>query len=388
MKNIYILFCFLSVTLFSQTPNLSWINSIGGTLGDEVSTIACDASGNCYIAGYFGSVVDFDPSPATAALTGGNKDIFIAKYNSLGQYQWAKRLASTSTDQATKILIDATGVYLCGYTSSNSSMDFDPSALTFTLQAYGGLDGFIAKYTTSGNFIWATRYGGGFDDYVNDICLDGSGNLYAIGSFSSTVDFDPSPLTVINKTSNGWIDAFVAKYNCTNGQLNWVENLGGLGDDYGEAVEFNQVTNNLVVGGTFERTVDFDFSASVTTMTATGLGPGDVFIANYQANSTFQNAVSFGNLQQEFVDDLGIDNLGNVYITGGYQGSVDFNPGPLTDIKTNNGLTDVFLSKFSGFLNYQWANTFGTSNFDYGLDLGFDSGNNVFVCGVCGLKVY
>jgi hypothetical protein len=130
----------------------------GGNL--NIQNIKIDASGNRYVVGNFSATADFDPSAGTANLTSaGGSDIFIAKYNSSGDYVWAKRIGGTGADQGNSLTLDGSGnVFLTGYFAG--TVDFDPSASTANLISAGGNDIFIAKYNSSGDYVWANGIGG------------------------------------------------------------------------------------------------------------------------------------------------------------------------------------------------------------------------------------
>jgi len=111
-----------------------------------------DGSGNVFVTGYFNGTADFDPSASTANLTSaGDDDIFITKYNSSGDYLWAKGIGGTVSDYGSSLTLDGSGnVFVTGY--FNGTADFDPSASTYNLTSMsGGQYGFIAAYGTCTN---------------------------------------------------------------------------------------------------------------------------------------------------------------------------------------------------------------------------------------------
>ncbi|MBK7669533.1 MAG: SBBP repeat-containing protein [Sphingobacteriaceae bacterium] len=79
--------CLISVSISAQ--NLVWAKKLGGT-GDEFGkTIAVDASGNVYTAGFFTGTTDFDPGAGISNLTSsGGFDIFVSKLDASGNFAW------------------------------------------------------------------------------------------------------------------------------------------------------------------------------------------------------------------------------------------------------------------------------------------------------------
>ena len=128
--------------------------------------IKADGSGNRYVTGYFSGTADFDPGAGTANLTATvYNDIFLAKYNASGNYVWAIRIGSGVTDNyGTALALDGSGnVLLTGY--FRGTVDFNPGVGTADLVSPDGTDVFLAKYDTSGNYVWAKGMGGMGNDF-------------------------------------------------------------------------------------------------------------------------------------------------------------------------------------------------------------------------------
>src|SRR5450631_3253553 len=131
-KTIFTLFiCFASGVLLAQTVSFNWVKQMGGTSSENGLSIATDASGNVYTAGYFQGTADFDPGPGTFSLTAASDDIFVSKSDAAGNFLWAKQMGGASVEHAMSIAVDAAGnVYTTGYFSS-SPADFDPGPGVF-----------------------------------------------------------------------------------------------------------------------------------------------------------------------------------------------------------------------------------------------------------------
>src|SRR5262245_35754739 len=96
--SFFLLFLFFQVRTHAQ--NFKWGQSFGGpALSDFANAIACDQSGNIYLAGKFESAVDFDPGPGVATYSSaGQGDIFISKWSAGGSLLWIKTIGGTGDD--------------------------------------------------------------------------------------------------------------------------------------------------------------------------------------------------------------------------------------------------------------------------------------------------
>ncbi|MBK7668285.1 MAG: hypothetical protein IPJ32_13670 [Sphingobacteriaceae bacterium] len=148
-------------------------------------------------------------------------------------YQWGHGFTTPILNGgvSNKVLIDYTSsdIFNVGRFTTNGIIgtDFDPSTGTNTLVTQANTsNGFISKYTSSGAALLALVFKGGINE-VLDIAVDISDNMYVTGTYSGTVDFDPSSatsFTLPNATSN---DIFIARINA-NGTLGWAKRIGGV----------------------------------------------------------------------------------------------------------------------------------------------------------------
>ena len=232
--------------------------------------------------------------------------------------------------------------------------------------------------------FFAERMLGTTNDNDNgyDINRAVSGNIYTTGCFRTTVDFDPGPgikNLSTGGTSGSSPDIYIAKYTNSGGLL-WAFNLGTAGGtDEGHGI-VSDASDNLYVTGFYSGTVDFDPSAGISNMTATGTQ--DIFIAQYTSSGTLGWAKHFGSsgtLNQGL--SIYIDPSNNVYITGQFKGTINFGGGA---ISSNAGSTDIFVASFTSTGAYRWAFSIGsTTNNDYGTKITGD-GTNIYVTGSFG----
>lgn len=383
MKIIFLFFLasFIMVRSFSQ--NLVWAKQIGGVGNDKNFSIAVDASGYTYTVGYFTGTVDFDPGPGTFNLTSaGGEDVFICKLNTSGNFVWAKQIGGSSDDFARSVAVDVSGnIVITG--SFNGVVDFDPGPGTFGLTSEGNWDVFICKLDGSGNFVWAERYGSSAEDYGNGIKTDASENIYITGSFKGTVDFDPGQGTY--DLTAGYVDVFVLKLN-SSGNLIWANKMGGPFTDSGNSIDVDAF-GNVYITGNFLGTADFDPGPGIFDLNSniTGGSDADMFVSKLDASGNFVWAkqVSGTNNYYCYGYSIAVDNSGNVYTTGSFKETVDFDPGPATFNIAASGLDDGFALKLDSTGNFIWAKQVGgCQNEDYGNAILVDATGNVYISGV------
>jgi hypothetical protein len=318
-----------------------WAKSTGGTANDHVKSITTDFSGNIIMTGDFAGTADFDPGLATFNLTSnGELDVYVQKLDASGNFIWAKSMGGPYLDFGNAIVADASGdLYVTGYYSL--TVDFDPNTTTFNLTSNGEADIFVQKIDTDGDFVWAKSMGGSHWDSGNAITTDASGNLYVTGSYINIVDFDPGP-SIFNLTSNGEADVFIQKLDA-NGVFIWAKSLGGQIWDYGHAITCD-TDENVYIAGNFSSP---DFDPGAANLNLISNGSYDVFIQMLDANGGFIWAKSVGGQQSDFVSSIDTNPSGNVYVTGTFKFTVDFDPGAATNNLTSNGNDDCFILKLS-----------------------------------------
>jgi len=361
-----------------------WAKSMGGASYDYSNSIAVDSSSNVYTTGYFRDTADFDPSVSTYNLTSaGGDDIFVSKFDSNGNFVWAKRMGGTSGDYGNSIALDTSGNV---YTTGNfyGTVDFDPGANTANLTSAGGYDIFISKLDSSGNFLWAKSMGGTDYDYGNGITLDSSGNVYTTGCFLLTTDFDPGAST-FNLTSAGGYDIFVSKLD-SSGNFVWAKSMGGTSIDVGYSDEGYSIavdSSGVYTTGRFYNTADFDpDNVGITNLISAG--SHDIFVSKLGSSGNFLWAKSMGGEYDDRGFDIALDTSGNVYTTGNFVVTADFDPGVSIFKLTSAGVGDIFVSKLDSSGNFVWAKNMGGLIYDYGYGIAVDSSDNVYTTGLFG----
>jgi hypothetical protein len=255
--------------------------------------------------------------------------------------------------------------------------DFDPGSGTYNLTSSGGPDVFVSKLDSSGNFIWANKMGSTGFDYGRGITTDAAGNVYIIGMFQNTVDFNPGS-GVFNLTSNGDADIYIVKLD-PNGNFIWAKSIGGSGFDSASSISVDY-QGNVYSTGTFLNTVDFDPGAG--TYNLSSIGGNDVFVSKLDANGNFIWAISTGGTGYDIGSSLVIDQAGQIIVAGRFSGTADFDPGTGTYNLNSAGSQDIFVSKIDSTGDFIWAKSMGGIDSDRATRIKIDDSDNLFLSGL------
>ncbi len=364
------------ISKFDMNGNYLWAKKMEG-FGDEIGlSLAIDASGALYIGGIFQGTVDFDPSAAVFSLnSNGQYDIFIAKLDAGGNFLWAKSMGGFGIDGFKSLAIDPSG-NVCFVGSFEGLVDFDPGSAVSNLTSAGAFDIFVCKLNSAGTFLWAKSVGASSFDGAFSIAIDATSNIYVTGYFNGTADFDPNA-GVSNLTSAGGDDLFILKLD-NSGNFLWANSSGGISSDWGTAITID-ASGNVITTGRFQGTIDFDPSAGVSNLTSVGADK-DVFVSKLDASGNFLWAKSVGDAGYDIAYAIATDATGNIYATGTFSGTVDFNPGTGSNPLTSNGI-DVFILKLDAAGNFVWANQTGGSGSETVESIAVDALGKVYITG-------
>lgn len=350
----------------ATSQEYDWAHALGSVDEDRARTMVVDPVGNSYTIGHFTGTVDFDPSGNVFNLTSnGNRDLFILKLDSEGEFLWAKSIGGTFWEQGGDIALIGNELIITGF--YYNTVDFDPGAGVSTITAVANNDVFVLKLDLDGNFIWAKSVGGDGGERGTSVSVDSQGNILIVGYFNLEMDFDPGS-GVFTLPVVGSEDMFVLKLT-PDGDFVWAKAMGGVSLDLALAVSLDS-EDNVYTTGRFQGTVDFDPSAGVEELSSEGAS--DTFVVKLDAAGAFVWALSFGGLLTETSNDITTDADDHLLIVGHFDDMVDFDPGPDEFFVTSAGAADIYLLKLDSDGVFQWVRTMGGPNgdFGWGVDLG------------------
>jgi hypothetical protein len=304
--------------------------------------------------------------------------------NAQTNYEWAKTVGGLNYDNGNAITLDNAGnVYVTGRFQKYVGVpaDFDPGNGVYNLEAIGQYDAFILKLDPLGNLIWAKNIGssGGVSE-GNAISVDADGNVYTVGSFSYDADFDPSPTATFFLSApyiifNNPTNIFALKLN-SNGDFVWAKSIGGTFSDVATALVLD-ATSNLYIAGTFTGTVDFDPNSGISELVGAGSKDGFVLKLDTSGNYVWAKAISGSNNDE--VTAITLDNSENVFATGQFSATTDFDPSTATYKIAGIG---SFVLKLNSEGVFQMAKGFVSEGSVQANAIKIDATGNIYTTGV------
>lgn len=240
--------------------------------------LAVDGNGNAYFAGqFFGVDVDFDPGPGTAYMSTVDDDynIFMTKFDKNGNYVWAKSMGGSHFESVWDIALDPGGNVCITGDFGSEDADFDPGPGKAILPYLDQSDSYLAKYTSDGEYLWAISIVGKDSEESHCVAVDDKNNIYIAGGFFGTeVDFDPGPGTAYLNATDSTTDIFIAKYS-PQGTLIWAKDLG-TDEKYEQAWDLSiDATGALYMAG--------DYRSGNNSQA----GKSDIFVGEFDADGNF-----------------------------------------------------------------------------------------------------
>ena len=305
--------------------------------------------------------------------------MFSNMFAQLPNFDWAISYGGgdPSFDQTfgESIKVDNVGnIYLIG--SFKGTIDFDPDTGIVNYTSIGDYDIYIGKFNKFKKLIWVKSIGGPGEDLCQSFDLDNSGNIYLSGYFMDSVDFDPGS-GVNFMTSNGSNDIFVSKMD-TSGNFIWVRTIGGNSVDKCNSLIVDS-EDNILFAGTFEGTVDFNPGTGIENHTSNG--EYDIFLAKLDSLGNYIYSKTIGGSGLDWLQDIIEDENGNIYSTGFFEDTVDFDPGSNSFTLYSNGEWDAFILKIDNLGNFLWTKSFGGISKENSYSLTTDTDGNVYSCG-------
>ncbi len=353
---LVIIFSFASIGVLSASGSSAVYQStkyIPGDFADPWSLFV-DKNDNVYHSGSFSSStpVNFNPDGSDNKISTSNQDGYFTKYNADGSYAWTRTISGPSQDYVLGVTADLNGnVYAVG-SFQGSDANFNESGSELHT-SNGSTDGFITKYSATGNHIWTIANGGTTLDSINSVVVDTNSDVIVVGNFTGTMDFDPGTgVDSYTSTAASW-DTFISKYS-SGGTYLWTKVL--MGDQLISGSVDVDTSNNIYVAGGFRGTVDFD--PTVTTNNIAASGSSDMYVLKLTSSGS---VVWLKNTSGAGMDEISsISVVGSQIAISGNFDSVTYNFNPNgTDTMVLDGSSNGFISSWTTDGVYNWTRIYG-----------------------------
>ncbi len=338
------------VVKYDSSGNVLWLKGFRGSnyyQDMEPSSIVTDGVGSVYVTGYTGdTTLTFGTSTLHNSTGGYGLGLFLVKYAADGTPVWARTNGGKGGGGGQALSVDAKGdIYVSG--AIQDSVTFGSSSL---VSPYNN-NGFIAKYDSTGNALWAKKFGGNiststsvYNNYlsVNGLATDDSGNTVLTGHFpADTLDFGTATLTLTAPFGHKLL--FFAKYDST-GNLLWARTATGDSDCFGQSLITDAAGSIYLLGNSY--------GSSLTFGTTTIPNPKWFFVKLDNAgNLLWYKKSDYGYYEgPQGPNTLAKDEAGNIYMSGNYYGSFVLGPDTFISGIGNN----IIIAKYdtSGTLNW------------------------------------
>lgn len=318
------------VSRMNQSGQFLGATSSSGPGTADAWAIDVDGRGDIYITGTPYNTMNLGPFKIAPPPKGGS--ILVAKLNSKGTFIWATQAThsqpATYLAEARAIKVDSQGnSFITG--AYDSPMTFGKT----TLPDLGDPTMFVAKLSPDGKFLWAKSPSDDVSSAGSDLALDGAGNSYIAGSYSTRTTLGT---TKLKAAASDGEEIFVTKVSPT-GDFLWATSAGGPGKDYGTGIEVDSAGNSFIAGTFVGRT-----TFGPITLTSQNAGKANsVFLARLDAQGKFKRVISGGGKYGAVATALARSSSGDLFMTGQFRQTATFGKTTLTA----KGRGDTFVWK-------------------------------------------
>jgi hypothetical protein len=374
-KTILSIFALCTVSLTSIAQTYEWVKQIEGNNTDQIISVSANGS-SIYSTGGYNGITDFNSGVGTdiQSTVGGN-DIFVQKLDDNGDFLWAKSIGGMGEDLGRIINDYGTTIIVSG--TFSQTVDFDPGVGVESKTSNGGTDVFILALDDNGDFLWVQTMGGPTNESIGGQALNSSNDIIVTGGFNDnmTVDVDGAPITI---SSEGGLDVFFMQMDVTTGTIDWLKTVGSTGGDSGAGLVV-KANDNILITGRYQNIMDIDPSANNFSLSSEG--GYSVFLIEYDNQGDFVNGFSFDSSSDMEAYDIELDDNENIYLTGYFKATVDFDvKAGVTNISSNGG-QDCYVVKLTSMKDLVWAKNYGGIGLDQSFGLEVASNGDVYTVG-------
>ncbi len=368
--------------------DLIWAKVIEGSGEFSINEFDVDDGGNIYATGDLSGPVDFDPGIGQQVIEPVfETEAFILKLDGNGNFVWVDQPEGFITPYD----LSSTGIGLKVDSSGNivviglfsGIVDFDPGPGSYLMFSMGFLDGFVLKMDSERNFDWVGQISDPLSPSVFDVEIDASDFIFISGSITTFTEFVFDFETEeVYPSFIGNTDAFIQKISPT-GATEWVKTFGGT--SFGSTTQGGPLAvdnfNQVIFSGTFDSSIEVNNE----TTTYSSQGQEDIFIVKLGLWGIESWATVIGGPNEDICQSIAVDPFNNLFFSGTFQDSVDFDPGEGIEYITSSGSgpedRDIFLFNTDENGEFIYARNFGASNSVDAGKITVDPDNNIYLTG-------
>lgn len=363
---------------FSPDGDFQWAATWGEYPNHRVGGLACDEWGNTYLTAWYVGTMDFDPGPGVDERTTPdlNWDMYLSKFSPNGHFEWVATSEIPDEDKGFDVACAKDG----------------SSAIYVVGRVFAGMvgdsvndDSYLVKYNYLGESQWIVSWGSEQGDNSEYVVCGSAGDVYVMGEFQETADFDPGPGTDLHTAPQDMNGVFISKFD-SNGNFIWCRTSGSSFYNSNGATQAHMLAidgnDNVYMIGQITGTVDID------------PGPGqdlrnDIDGKGYVAKLNSDGDYIWGRQFVQSSEDwhvfcsLAVNDAGEVLLSGNFDDEIDLDPGPGEDIRYDLAGSNHYLIMLDTSGNYKWGRTWHNLGSDYGEheDAAFDDSGNIFTTG-------
>lgn len=317
-----------------QPYPLAWSKVADSSGIDHARSVAVDVAGNAWMTGItYGDL---------GGPNLGSSDAYLLKYDGTGSLLFSVQIGTSTADSGWHVAVDSScKAFVVGRTMGDLG----------GMHIGGTYDGFISKYSSSGDLLWSRQIGTTSNDEAYSVAVDAGGNAFVTGYTSGS-------LGGINPNAP-WDEAVLIKYSPL-GDVVWSRQIGTTDHEQGFGVATDSCGNAFIAGYT------------QGSLAADNAGGQDGFLAKYDGAGGLLWKRQIGTAAYDIVCSVATDASGNAFIAGKTGGAFE---------GTDYADYDAYVAKYDPDGNLLWLKQFGTAGADSADCLAVDADGNIFVGG-------
>jgi len=331
----------------SQINNWDWLNGISGQGHEVINKWGVSSDGSLHCIGYFNDdIAQFNninvENRGNKFLGSNYADMFITKYDELGNIVWVKTAwGNNGGVNGQGLTSDKEGNVIIGGNFSCDTLHWNMDNFI----KHGVFDVFLSKISKDGVTEWIEILPG--NSTVQQITTDKSDNIYVVGEFWDSIAFPSDTLSCLNCSAHD-LSVFIAKYN-TNGIFQWAKSISGNDFDYVSDIAINSSGDLFITGSFLSNTLDFE----IDTLENLNHDTPDMYVAKMDSSGNIKWVNNAWGPNSEFSTSVILDHNGFVYVLGNFDG---FKMGIGDTILDNSSENhNVFIAKYSETGDFVWV---------------------------------